>query len=750
MDRRTFLAVSSAALAHAAHAVVPAAAPSAERESADRALQNDSTRAIKFPAWVRDVTRMAFVTLDQVIPAAEMGVQVCHTNVLWPYYPLLRDGGRIPDQDDRLLKEVVRRCHDRGMKLSLGLPPFPPAALLAVHPEWRHHSADNDAAQKIVAKDDDLGTRLPCNLSPWGDYLIDVCGELVEHYQVDGFSFDGNYHPAICYCPACKAAYRMDQDRELPARVQLEDLAYREYLAWRGDRLEQHYAALQKKIKSINPDAAVMTWTVNAGRYGHFLHSPRAMPTRLNRLIDLPMQEWWLDETNFGASVAPAFGAAYVRAVADYRPAASEAYMMSRGNPYGTDSFPVHERLTRSMLSLANGCVAAESLGWPGHFESTRTVLAEVKRRESLVTRTSPWAWCGLLVSEQTRQFHAFRNIAEHFLPHVFGAFRVGLEEHFPMTLLNDWDVNPVSLAQQRVVVLPSSAALSDAQVAALREYVKRGGGLVATGETSLCDELGRPRPDLALADVFGVSYRGRTDGAAPIEKLDVNFQQAIDEKYWQQRVGVATLTWNDVPFWDDARLKTLVPHRSVTFRGPQAWVTEPKNAADVAARMLPAGSQHAPIPAAIARNFGAGRVVYFPACLDAALWSYSYPYQRRMLARAIEWAAGGPPALQTFAPMCVQTTYWTQQTDAAPRTLVHFFNGVNTTAHHGVPVAEVPLREETLPIYDIRLRFPAGRFQSARVEPTGQSLEIRPTADAPWAEVTLPKLELHLALILT
>ena len=53
------------------------------------------------------------------------------------------------------------------------------------------------------------------------------------------------------------------------------------------------------------------------------------------------MQEWWLDETNLGASVAPAFGAAYLRAVAGDRPCASEPYLMSRGNPYGTDVEPL-------------------------------------------------------------------------------------------------------------------------------------------------------------------------------------------------------------------------------------------------------------------------------------------------------------------------------------------------------------------------------------------------------------------------
>ena len=52
-----------------------------------------------------------------------------------------------------------------------------------------------------------------------------------------------------------------------------------------------------------------MSWAVNSGRYGHLMSSPRSMPARMTRLFDLPMQEWWLDESNLGASIAPAFGA---------------------------------------------------------------------------------------------------------------------------------------------------------------------------------------------------------------------------------------------------------------------------------------------------------------------------------------------------------------------------------------------------------------------------------------------------------
>src|SRR5262249_44563243 len=61
-----------------------------------------------------------------------------------------------------------------------------------------------------------------------------------------------------------------------------------------------------------------------------------------------------------------------------------------------------------------------------------------------------------------------------------------------------------------RVLVLADAAALSTAQCDAIRQYVQRGGSLVATFASSLFDEYGVRRADFGLADVFGVSLAGR------------------------------------------------------------------------------------------------------------------------------------------------------------------------------------------------------------------------------------------------
>ena len=702
---------------------------------------------IAIPDWIYGVTRMAFVTPGDVLRAGKAGAQVVHTNIIWPYFPLRRDGGGPSKDDDHRMRDLVADCRRAGVRLCVGLPPFPPATLVKKHPDWRVHPDDSDAVEKVVADENNLGTRVCCNNGPWGEYLIDVCAELVADYGVDGFSFDGNYHAPLCFCPACKAAYKQDRKRDLPAKIDLDDIAYREYLVWRGERLEDHYRRMQQRIKKENADAVLTSWTVNAGRYGHFLYSPRAMPTRLNRLFDLPMQEWWMDETNLGGSLAPSFGAAYLKGTTGGRPCASEPYLMSRGNPYGTDSFPAHERLTRVLLSLTHGGALAMSFGWSGHENSVADDFREVAKRESGMKHATPLPWAALLVSEQTRQFYAYKDIAERWIPHVVGAFRAAAEEHLAMTLINDWDLDTAELAKYAVVLLPNAAALSGAQTDALRKYVRKGGGLVATGETSLCDELGRPRSDFALADLFGVSYQGRPKAPLQRPMLDANFAVALDETYWKQRAGLATLTWADHPMLRDDRLNRLVPHKSVNFRGPLVAVSEPKQADEVARANAAGGIERT--AAAGRRCCGGSARVASPT--SRPRWTRPYgPTHIRISAGCWRGRWSGPPTrrrrFRSRLPCAYKRLTGHKKTAIRRRMVVHLFNGVNTAANHGLPASEVPLREEVVPIHGIEVRFHKDAPKRFRCEPGGQIIEAR--QDGGDRVVAMPPLAIHTMLI--
>jgi hypothetical protein len=84
------------------------------------------------------------------------------------------------------------------------------------------------------------------------------------------------------------------------------------------------------------------------------------------------------------------------------------------------------------------------------------------------------------------------------------------------------------------------------------------------------------------------------------------------------------------------------------------------------------------------------------------------------------------------------------QSRDGRERLIVHLFNDLNTTAHHARPDEDVPLREEVVPIHDIRVRFgPAYRLDRVHLEPGGEDLKVEATPGG-GASVIVPRLEVH------
>ncbi|HSQ55790.1 MAG TPA: beta-galactosidase trimerization domain-containing protein, partial [Gemmata sp.] len=584
---------------------------------------------------------------------------------------------------------------------------------------------------------------------PYGDFFIDVLAEIVTKFPtVAAFSFDGLHHAGGCYCKHCRANYKTDTGKEIPKR-NMEDEAFRKYLHWADRKLEDMVRRMQTRLKAINPDIALVTWTTNAGRFGHLLDIPRNMSARMNLLFDAPDQEFWMDETNRGSSIVPSFGAAYVWAVTNHRVAFAEPYLMSRGNPYGKDSFPAHEVERRMMLALTHGAGPSIAVGQPEHLKNAvADGMKEVQRRKPWLTHKLPEPWAALLVSDNTRVFYGRTagQVEERYLANVFGYFRAAMEEHLPFALVNDWNLDPAhhqDLMKYKVLVLPNAACLDQKQAAAVRRFVEKGGGLVASLDASLCDEFGTPRKSPLLEDVLGIERQGLA--AAPVagKELDENFARTLPADYWAKRKGVWDFLRSVTPgYLGDERLNKLIGKSATTFKGPVVRV-KPRAGAQVLATVQPKDNPKSEaIPAIVSSKFGAGTVIYLAAGFDAAHYSSSYPYYRLILAGAIRAAGASPAPVEIRAPMCVQMNVVRQKKDGE-RLIVHLFNDVSTTAGHGHPAEEVPLREEVLPIHDIEVTFRGYTFKRVHLEPEGIDLKAKKTEDGGVA-VVVPKLLIH------
>lgn len=709
-------------------------------------------RQVRIPEWLQDTTGAGYTlsAMDSEARqrAARHGVTLSEMGFVDPFYAyydsklLKRRSPHVPlGKLERDLAEYRRL----GVRVLGVYPPCLQGEVYELHPEWRRIATNTREIPSVDLKEHPYGGML-CLLGPYGDFFIEVLAEILTRYpQVDAFSFDGLHYGGVCYCQHCRTGYRAATGQEIP-NADMNDPAFRRYQHWADRKMEHLVQRMQERLKGIKPDVALVTWTTNAGRFGHFLSIPRNMPARMNLLLDAPDQEFWLDETNRGTTIVPAFANAYMWAVTNHRVGFSEPYLLSHGNPYGKDSFPPEEILRRMLLSVTYGSSPSIAVAQPAHLQQELyRCMDEIRRRKPWMTHKKPEPWAALLMSDNTRNFYGRSAglVEERYMSAVFGAFRAAVEEHLPVAVINDWNLNARDLAPYKVLILPNAACLDDAQAAAVEAWVRNGGGLVATQDTSLFDEYGNPRKNFALGRVLGVEYQGVPDGSGGQEAVDVNFAQAIGPDYWEKRKSVFDLKQDPASILNQGKMRVYVGDQPVTFKGPAVRVAVRDPAAKMLATFKAKSGAGTDMPAVISRLHGKGRVVYLAAGLDSAYYLYAYPYQRLALRHAIGWVTDAPQPVKVEAPMCVHSSVMRQRKPGVERLVVHLYNDLNTTAHRALPADDVPLREETVPIHNIRVSFASRyRLRSVRLEPEGRPLPVKKTRDG-WS-VTVPRLDIH------
>lgn len=738
------------ALALIGCSVVAQAAPDIwSRPVMKQPFDKEPLREIRIPEWVEKLNGVTYCFSVADSESREFAVkegaqisEVFFVDPFYVYYDSKLLSKRSPHVPPGKLEQDIAEYKRLGVKILGVAPPGLLGEAYFNHPEWRRIGTNTTEIPQADPEKDPYGGPL-CMTGPYGDFFIDLLAEIVTKYpDVAAFSFDGIHDYGCCYCANCRDSYRADTGLEIPD-ADMNDPAFRSYLHWLDRRMESLVVRMQTRLKSINPNIALITWTTNAGRFGHFLSIPRNMPARMNLLFDVPDQEFWMDETNRGNTVVPAFANAYMWAVTNHRVAYSSPYLMSHGNPYGGDSFPPHEYLRRALFVLTYGCRPSGGLSSnKARREMEFSATREVRKRDPWVGHKQPEPWAAMVMSDNTNCFYGRDpgKVEERYLSNVFGTFRTAIEEHLPMTVINDWNLNSEDLAKFRVLVLPNTACMNEGQAEAIREFVRNGGGLVASVDTSLFDEMGNPREDFLLSDLFGVSYQGVAVGSGEKEEIDPNFAMAIDQSYWDKRRSIFDFRTTEHALFDLDKLREYLPDGVSCFKGQAVAVSvgpDAQPAGTITARE--AGAQ--PLPSIAARTFGKGRVVYMAAGFDSAYYLYPYPYYRLIMASAMRWAASEQPRITVDAPMCVHSTFYRQKKEGE-RLVVHLYNNINSTGNHAKPDDDVPLREEVVPIHDIRVSFRDYNITRIRLEPEGIDLEATRTGDT--VQVTVPRLSIH------
>jgi hypothetical protein len=141
------------------------------------------------------------------------------------------------------------------------------------------------------------------------------------------------------------------------------------------------------------------------------------------------------------------------------------------------------------------------------------------------------------------------------------------------------------NLTKYKVLILPDTECLSDVQIALLRDYVERGGALVAIGQTGLYDEWRRVRITPGLAGMID-----RQVGAVGYQEQVVSGAEGVGNAT-RKNVGRGRVGYLPKVEFDG----TLPPHQQYFPIGKEFW-KRPKNWKDVVELVNWAAEDQVPI----------------------------------------------------------------------------------------------------------------------------------------------------------
>jgi hypothetical protein len=296
----------------------------------------------------------------------------------------------------------------------------------------------------------------------------------------------------------------------------------------------------------------------------------------------------------------------------------------------------------------------------------------------------------GLYYSLKSRDWYG-REKPEKYQDAFIGAHRALCELHIPVDAVFDETVALETIQNYPLIFLANTAILDPNEVRIFREYVKRGGRLIATLDTSLYDLDGNPLSDYALADVLGIRYKGKADFPTHYYRLPQGFLSADILSGWDISIpGAAHLAESAgaeahgelrVSFYEGAPFHT-VGCCGITQSSP--WKTV--------------------APAVFLNRFGQGQAAYIPFAPEAAYVGELPLPEHRIFLRNLLRYVNPNPEVRVDAPLNVEAVI--TEEPALRQYIIHFIACQPSRDIGGVNTPRRPNLMEETPLYRAQIHL--------------------------------------------
>ena len=603
-----------------------------------------------------------------------------------PHYPGLGERD--------LLAEAIDAAHANGQKAVAYLASiWGNRDLYFAHPDWAQRKADG----AVTSWDDEYNSVAMDPLSPYRDYFASIVREIADNYAVDGFYFDEPSFQSWSASSACQRAFQIEFGVPLPTVENWDDPAFRQFIAWRYDKIADWRRALYDTAK--REDRCVFF-------QGAF---PLAsLSEKPNYFSGAPPQRSYYRE-RFGVSwhVPLAHGDDMTRTAETGDVAHMELYRASVGEPlwwYGValryvqsiakgkqilvlsmmaqspfDLYGMGETELRLSVAelLANSAAPLFARYYPDQvdqeawdrvyerFAEAEALAPYLRDRESI-------PYVALLYSQSTVERFDHVDGKPAHLGELKGFAKALLQEKTLFDVITEADLVE-SLDRYQVLILPNASCLSAASKAAIRQFVADGGGLIASYESGMYDQTGLRAAVDDFSDAFGIRYLEET----------LPFQFDI----YMQMTGAGAMP-TEIPA--GKRLPTMGMQVAVDAESADT-IAEVRGASVV--HYGPLSEDIGPPTVLANETAGGGRSVLFTTPVGARYLEFGIRDFRRLIAAAVKWIAKSPPPVRVSkAGDALALTAFKQ----GERLLIHLVNSVRDETR--LPI------NETIPSHEVRV----------------------------------------------
>jgi hypothetical protein len=371
------------------------------------------------------------------------------------------------------------------------------------------------------------------------------------------------------------------------------------------------------------------------------------------------------------------------------------------------------------------------------------------KTNEEFLINRRPVATVGVVWSDQNMDFYG-RDETDVMVDQPYRGIKHALiRGKIPYIPVHADHIDRES-EQLAVLILPNIGVLTDNQAAAIKRFVEGGGGLLATGESSLYNDWGEPRPDYALSEMFGAHITGqnKVDTTSASRRRAGETLHTYLRLYPELRKNIDGPQTGLEPPVNGVRhpvLKGFEETDIMSFGGSLSQLkTDPK--AEVLMTFIPEFPIYPPetawmrepktdIPGLVVNTLpGGGRCAFLPADIDRQYGRYNLPDHGNLLENIIRWAAKDNIPLNVECTGLIDCNLYHQ----AGRFVLHLVN-LTSSATWRQPL------DEFIPVGPVKIRIRLAddvQGKNLKLLVSGNLASI--TTDKGWCQFTIASITDH------